>query len=200
MTLYGSPGVQQFFLLDLWFRGLFFSAFEKSERKRDNLKNKSSFLQLETKKRLFWANACSRNFKIVDFETDLSQTTSKTKSKSFCAKIKHICLGANFDDFASCGRILLTIQLHLRTTESDINCIATDVFRSFALIIKADMLTTDSTSMIYFLFVTQCFHYLRSLHPFRKMRANVHRFMMQKRFWMRTRAWAHAVFEKVCVF
>ena len=152
-------------------------------------------------KRNFWPKSVSKKFhfrfQMKLTSTKQSQFPPKTKQNS-CAKNTHICLGANFDDFASCGRILLTIQLHLRTTESDINCIATDVFRSFALIIKADMLTTDSTSMIYFLFVTQCFHYLRSLHPFRKC-ARTFIVLWCRRDFEWERAHERTPFSKKCV-
>ena len=67
-----------------------------------------------------WANAWSRNFKIVDFETDLNETTSQKKRQSSWAKMTHICLGANFDDFASCGRIFLHNSKPLESTLIDL--------------------------------------------------------------------------------
>ena len=86
----------------------------------------------------------------------------KNKKQSSCAKNTHICLGANFDNFASCGQS----QIAYNSSPFDCFWVQFDlvawqtILNVSHLSSKVDVFNMDSTSMVCFLSLisTPCFH------------------------------------------
>ena len=86
----------------------------------------------------------------------------KNKKQSSCAKNTHICLGANFDNFASCGQS----QIAYNSSPFDCFWVQFDlvawqtILKCLHLSSKVDVFNMDSTSMGCFLSLisTPCFH------------------------------------------
>ena len=78
---------------------------------KDNLQNKYSFLQLKWKFEQMHDREISK-LSILKL-TSIKQSLTK-KSKVLKQKLTHICLGANFDDFACVDEFRFTIPIPLR--------------------------------------------------------------------------------------
>ena len=112
-----------------------------------------------------WANAWSRNFKIVDFETDLNQTTSQKKKAKFLSKNDAHLFGCQLWWFCF---VWTNFPLQFQTSWEHFNwscCVAT--FNSH-LSSRVDVLNTNWTSMLCLLSMHSAFSRLTFITSFPK--------------------------------
>ena len=179
---YGSRGRHQWKWKNLSFERAFFSAVGKREQKKDNLQTKPSFLQDETK--LLTKISEQEISKLsISNATDLNQTTvfsSKNKAKFLRKKHAHLfgCQLWWFYFVWTNFALLMQFKCFWEAKFQFLKQYCFSHFHSFPhLSSNFDVLIKVWNSVICFLSVlsTSCFHDSRSLHPFRKMRAIVHR-------------------------